>query len=359
MLQFSFVKLYWMQSQNEKAIQKAIGALQLLKENEYDSWIVVSFPWIIPLLLEITAKGIMKDYLQNVFKKVGYLAKKELIKQKQNNNVEIRKAASMLLTAIPTRPSPGLRVFCLGEFKLFRGETEILENEWRYKKSKILFKYLLSTRNRGFQPKEVLMELLWPEEEAEKASNRLHVVITSLRKALEPKLERGIASSYILTRKNSYKLDIGMNGWTDIDEFKSEMELAEKYKNDQSVAIQHYLKAESVYKGEFMEEDLYEEWCMEERDRLREKYLDLLTKIISFFKNKKEYKKCITYSNKYLNYDKYAEEIYQSLMICYAHLNNTNMVMNTYEKCKKNIVDDLCCPLMKETEKLYTELIAR
>ncbi|MFH1515762.1 MAG: BTAD domain-containing putative transcriptional regulator, partial [bacterium] len=297
--------------------------------------------------------------LQNVFSKIGYLAKKELIKQKQNNNVEIRKAASMLLTAIPTRPSPGLRVFCLGEFKLFRGETEIDENEWRYKKSKQLFKYLLLMKDRGYQPKEVLMELLWPEEDFDKASNRFRVVMTSLRKVLEPKIERGVASSYILTREDSYKLNLGMNGWTDMDEFKRELALGEKNKNDQSTAIQHYLNAESIYNGEFLEEDLYEEWCTAMRDRFREDYLDLLTRIISIYKNKKEYKKCIIYANKYLNYDKYAEQIYQLLMICYAHLDNTAMVLDAYEKCQKNIVDYLCCPLKKETEELYMELITK
>lgn len=359
LLQFSFIKLYWMQNQKEKAIQKGTKALQFLKENEYDLWIVVSFPWIIPLLLEIIAKGNMQNYLQNVFTKVGFLAREELVKQKQNKNAKIREAASLLLAAVPSLRPPGLKVYCLGEFKLFRGETEIVEKEWRYKKSKQLFKFLLSMKDRGYQPKEVLMELLWPEEDFDKASNRLRVVMTFLRKILEPKLERGVASSYILTRKDSFKLDLGMNGWTDMDEFKKELELGEKNKNDQSIAIQHYLNAESVYNGEFMEEDLYEDWCTEERDRLREKYLDLLTRIITIFKNKKEYKKCITYANKYLYYDKYAEKIYQSLMICYAHLANTAMVLETYGKCQKNIVDDLCSPLMKETEELYTELISK
>jgi len=358
-LQFSFTKLYWKQSQKGKAIQKGIKTLQFLKENEYDLWIVIFFPWIIPLLLEIIAKGKMQDYLQNVFTKVGFLAIEELIRQKQNQNVKIREAASLLLMAIPAPPPPGLKVYCLGEFKLFRGETEINEKEWRYKKSKQLFKYLLLMRDRGYQPKEVLMELLWPEEDFDKASNRLRVVMTSLRKVLEPNLERGIASSYILTRKDSYKLDLGMNGWTDLDEFKRELEFAEKNKNNPSISIQHYLKAESVYTGEFMEEDLYEEWCAAERDRFREKYLDLLTKIISIFKNKKEYKKCITYANKYLTYDKYAEQIYQTLMVCYARLANTAMVLDTYDKCQKNIVDDLCSPLKKETEELYTKLIVK
>jgi len=357
-LKFSFTHLYWIQKKKEQAIQKCLEALKIMKENEYDSWIVISFPWIIPLLLEIMARGEMQDYLVEVFKKVGLFARDELIKNKKAKDVKIRKAADQLLSAIPKPPSPGLKVNCFGKFMLFRGGEEVIAKEWRYKKAKMLFKYLLSTRDSGFQPKEVLMELLWPEEEVGKASNRLRVVMTSLRKTLEPELERGMASAYILRQGDSYRLDLGVDGLADIDEFSKELELADKNNKKPEMAIRHFIKAESLYTGEFLKEDLYEEWCAEERNHFRDKYLNLLTRIISFYKDKNNYEKCIEYANKYLKYDKYAENIYQVLMKCYASMDNIAMVLNTYEKCRINIVDDLCLPLKKETERLYEALIS-
>jgi len=357
-LKLSFTHLYWIQNKKEQAVKKCLEALKIMKENAYDPWIVTSFPWSIPLLLEIMTRGEMQDYLMDVFKKVGLFARDELIKNKKAKNVKIRKAADQLLSAIPKLPSPGLKITCFGKFMLFRGEEKIIEKEWRYKKAKMLFKYLLSTRNRGFQPKEVLMELLWPEEEADKASNRLRVVMTSLRKTLEPELERGMASAYILSQGDSYMLDLGMKGSADIDEFSSELKLADKNSKDPEVVIRHFIKAEALYMGEFLEEDLYEEWCAEERNHFRGKYLNLLTRIISFYQDKNKYETCIEYANKYLKYDKYAENIYQVLMKCYASMDNIAMVLKTYENCRRNIVDDLSFPLKKETESLYETLMS-
>ena len=140
----------------------------------------------------------------------------------------------------------------------------------------------------------------------------------------------------------------------DVDEFRLEFEMAEKEINPDE-AMSHYLKAEAVYSGDFLMEDMNVDWCAEERARLKEDYLDLLLKIMMHHERKGDYSRCIEYARKYLDVDKYAETIYQHLMRYYSLTGNKAMVGITFERCKNNIRNNNSS-LDKKTETLYLEL---
>jgi len=248
-----------------------------------------------------------------------------------------------------------LKIYMFGKFRVFQGEKEILDKGWKSKKAQMIFKYLLYHRPKGFLKKDVLMELSWPEDDPAKTAKRFHVALASMRKTLEPEITRGTPSAYILRSGDAYCIDIGDEGYVDIDDFKEELKLSQKTINSKE-SIGHLLKAEAIYGGDFLEEDLYVQWCDEERERFKEEYLQLLEEIIKHYHVKKDYEKCIYYTNKYLKTDKYVESIYQLLMIYYSRTGNKGMVKKTFEKCKDNIIEGLDCPVSKETEKLYQKL---
>ncbi len=70
----------------------------------------------------------------------------------------------------------------------------------------MIFKYLVFNRFGGFLKKEVLMELLWPEEDPVKTAKRFHMALASLRKALEPGILKGIPSSYLSSDRDATAL---------------------------------------------------------------------------------------------------------------------------------------------------------
>jgi len=259
--------------------------------------------------------------------------------------------------SIPTLQTPSLKVYLFGKFRVFQGEQEISDKRWKSKKAQMIFKYLLFHRPKGYLKKDVLMELLWPEDDPAKTAKRFHVALASLRKTLEPEIIRGTPSAYISRSIDAYRIDIGDEGSVDIDKFKKELKLAKKAK-DSEESIEYLLKAEAIYRGDFLEEDLYTPWCDEERERFKDQYLQLLEEIIKSYHVKKSYKKCIGYVKKYLSMDKYAEDVYQLLMTYYSQTGNKAMVKRTFEKCKDHIEKELDCPLSKETETLYHELIS-
>ncbi|MBA4369130.1 MAG: hypothetical protein C0403_15990 [Desulfobacterium sp.] len=353
-----YARYYTLINNTSAALEKTLKGLKLAAENQYDFWIKMEFHWIVPLLAEIYSQGRMKSYLEDIFKQAGEAARAELIRLNNTQNKNISRAVSALLPKLPSLPAPGLRIYCFGKFRIFKGETEISFDRWKSnKKALMLLKYLLINRHRGFKPKDVLMEILWPDQDNTKTVNRLHVALTALRKILEPELVKGMKSSYILNSDDSYMLTLGDDGFCDIDLFLKTLKLAERHKPHSENAITHYSNAESLYKGELFEEDPYMEWCSPERDDYRKKYQHLLKKIIAYYEGTNDLEKCIQYANIYLAHDKYAEEIYQALMSYYSSMGNMAMVALIFEKCKENIVDDLDCPLSKKTEKLYKDAI--
>jgi DNA-binding SARP family transcriptional activator len=266
------------------------------------------------------------------------------------------KAPSRHVGEMP-KPAPrGLKIHLLGKFKLFVGDQEISAKRWKSRKARTLFQFLLYSRSRGYVNKEVLMELLWPEEDPQKTAKRLHVALASLRKTLQPDLERGTPSSYISRDNDSYTIDVGEEGWVDIENFVKELHLARQEK-DLGKSIAHYLNAELIYKGDFLEEDPYSDWCIEAREGFKSEYLQLLGEIIEYYDGRRDYKQCIKYANKYLKFDKYAEDIYQLLMTYYANTGNKAMVVKTFENCSDILENDLNCPISNETKKLYQKLI--
>lgn len=357
MIYFSWARFYWEQKEKGHALNKLQAGLQLSKANQYEAWIVSEKHWIIPLLIEIYAAGKMKDYIEGIFSKISYHALKELALLQNNTNPLIKKATSDISEYIKSAPPPSITVFSLGKFRVFRGEEEIPPERWKSKKAKMLFKYLLFSRSRGFISREILMELLWPEEDPAKSRKRLHDALYSLRKTIEPEITRGALSSYIMREEDSYQLNPGEEGWVDVDEFRSELRMAVKEEKNTEQSILHYMKAEALYQGNFLEEDLFVEWSMNERDSLREKYMRLLEKIIGYYNEKRDYTKCIEYANKYLDVDNCEENIYQQLMNFYSLTGNTAMVNKTFERCKENIKKELDYSLSDETVELYRELV--
>ena len=221
----------------------------------------------------------------------------------------------------------------------------------------MLFKYLVYHQAKGYMPKDMLMELLWPEIDPEKSRKRFNVALTSIRKILEPELQRGTPSTYLLRKGDGYRLNFGDNGFLDITAFDSALEQASK-ENDPDKLLEHYLQAEILYKGDLFQEDQYQEWCWDARSIYREKYLHVLDFLLSFFKNRGELIKVIEYARKYLEIDQYAEDIYQTLMKMYQQTNNKTLLKKTYEDAKQKLENELDSPLSQETEKLYIELMS-
>ncbi|OGP82829.1 MAG: hypothetical protein A2Z08_05550 [Deltaproteobacteria bacterium RBG_16_54_11] len=356
MIFLEYSRCYLKRDQINQAIKTIRQGLSMCEANGYDYLLVKQKGWIVSLLVMFFSRNEKKDYIHKILSLIGSEAVAELSGILTNSPTPpVRKAAIDLFNSLRQESSPGLKIRFFGKFRVFIGEKELPIETWQSKKALNLFKFLVLYRSRGYINKEMIMEFLWPGEDPQKSANRFHVALNFLRKALEPNLVKGIASSYILSNGGAYKLTMGDQGWVDIEEFSQELKNAKKEKSPEE-SIHHYLKALDLYEGDFLEEDLYTDWCNDVRERYKENYLSALTEVIRYYEMQKEFQKCIDYAEAYLKTDKYAEEIYRVLMRCHSYLGRRAMVAKTFNKCKENIVTDLNCPLSSETIELSNQL---
>jgi DNA-binding SARP family transcriptional activator len=198
------------------------------------------------------------------------------------------------------------------------------------------------------------MELLWPEQDPSITVKRLHVALASLRKTLEPGIVKG-ASAYLSRVGDSYRIDIGQ-GWVDIEAFSDHLRRARR-ENEPDESLGHLLEAESLYGGDFMEEEPYSEWCAEPRESLRKDYLSIVGQIVDHYKRLNQHARCIEFAEKYLAVDGYSESVYRTLMISYWKTGDKFALVRTYKRCRETVMRELDCALSEDTELLYRKLL--
>jgi DNA-binding SARP family transcriptional activator len=202
----------------------------------------------------------------------------------------------------------------------------------------------------------VLIELLWPDQDFLKTGKRFNVAMSALRKILEPDLAPNASSAYILRKKDVYRLCENDRVVIDIEQFLYEADTARKLEyTHPEQAMECWTAAESHYKGLFLEEDPYEEWCLSIRDRLNSTYLQILSGMLGFHEKKNDVQACIAGAKKILKTDPYDEDTIRKLMGFYAGLGNTAVVKKIYTDYQSR-AREMDCPVNPETTALLKKL---
>ena len=286
--------------------------------------------------------------------------KSESLRSLIKNNLLTEKPKKYILGLLdlPQEISPPLLTLQLfGRFRLWVGKQEINSIQWKSSKALMILKYLASNRHAGFIPREVLIEMLWPEQDIEKTGKRFNVAMSALRKVLEPNIAPKAPSVYIIRKKDSYRLCQVKGVRIDVEQFLENFNTAKnlKIKNSQKAMVS-YLAAEPCYTGTFLKEDPYEEWCVREREHLSSIYIQILSSILKFHEANKEYQNCIIYAKKILTIDPYDEEISKKLILFFAELGNIINIKKAYDTYKKR-VKEIDCPVNPDIEVLFKNLI--
>jgi two-component SAPR family response regulator len=122
-------------------------------------------------------------------------------------------------------------------------------------------------------------------------------------------------------------------------------------------ALVYFEQAERLYKGDFLPEERYADWCAEERERLREIYFDVLGHLVDGYLEDDEYARAAQVCRVALAREPCRERFHRALMICLARLGQQDRVVAHYDRCRQALKAELGVRPAPETERLYRELI--
>jgi DNA-binding SARP family transcriptional activator len=248
--------------------------------------------------------------------------------------------------------APSLAVHCFGPFRVYQDEHPVVE--WPSSKGKAILKYLLAHRERP-TAKEVLMELFWPGAHPDAARNNLNVAIYGLRQALR---QARPSFSHILFESDCYSLNPELQIWVDAEEFARRLKAghALEQQGNTAGAMREYHAAETLYRGEFLEEDRYEDWPQPQRQRFRDDYLGLLDRLSRWSFDQEDYAVCVTQCRKALGVDPCREEAHRRLMRCYDRQGQPYLALRQYHQCAEALERELEVTPSSASKELYERI---
>jgi DNA-binding SARP family transcriptional activator len=182
------------------------------------------------------------------------------------------------VTSKTVRPALQARFF--GHFEmLYDGGTIPLG---RNGKVLAILKYLLARPARVVS-QDYLTGWLWPESNREKARSSLSSALYTLRKCIC--MQTGIPLE-ILFENGGYRLSPNVRVETDVDYFGDHYKrgLWLERSGQMAEAASTYEKATEIYRGDYLIQDLYEDWTMIDRERLANNYIDMLHRLASHYR---------------------------------------------------------------------------
>jgi DNA-binding SARP family transcriptional activator len=236
----------------------------------------------------------------------------------------------------------------LGPFEFSVDGTLI--NAWAGNRGRSVLKYLLAHRERGVR-KETLMETFWPGAEPEASRNRLNVAISSLRRTVRPAL----GDEIVQHQCGSYRLNPALGLWLDVDQFQADISASAclERAGDLDRAEVALSRAIALYRGPFVEDDLYQEWTLHRRDQVHSAYLDALHRLgeIAFVQGR--YDRCIELSLQLLAKDRCREETHCRLMRCYSRQARPHLALRQFRACVESLRHDLDVEPLADTAALF------
>ena len=250
--------------------------------------------------------------------------------------------------------APSLTIWCLGPFRAYQNGDFI--EEWSGLKGLSVLKYLATHRDTPVS-KETLMDAFWPHARPQAARRNLHQAIYSLRETLR---RRDANVKYIQFHNNRYALNPELRVWVDIHEFTTHIRDGQRLEAAGRLAraLEKYGAAESIYHGNFLPEDIYQEWTSIPRENLRGAYLMIAERISRLHFEQGNYVAAVSVCKKILTIDPCDEASHRRLMSCYAAQGQRHLAIRQYGISKQRLLDELDVAPSEETSNLYREILS-
>src|SRR5579884_4456809 len=255
-------------------------------------------------------------------------------------------------------PSPVLRVYLLGQFRIERkvgGEWRAVDSRtWHRRRARALLGCLLSHAGRRLG-REQIMELLWPDLDIDVAANRLNGAVHELRQMLEPEIARPASSRLLRLERDVLELADDKYIWVDAEIFENLLKEA-NVTADPEKAERFLEEADALYGGSYLLEELYSDWTVRRRDALQRSWVGLLLYLANLRTQRGAFSSAIEALERLRSAEPMNETAVQRLMVLLTQLDRRGEALQVYRQHAAVLRSDYESEPLPETRKLYEEL---
>ena len=245
-----------------------------------------------------------------------------------------------------------LQITLLGSFSVAVDGEPVPEERWARRKAKTLIKILALEPTRELH-RDQLVERLWPDLEPSLGQNNLHKTLHAARRALEPQLEPGTPSRFLVTVEQRLALRAPAAYQIDAVDFEqaAATALAAPGRDTLTTAI-------DLYRGELLPEDRYEDWAAAARERLAQRYSELLDHLGQIEQAARDYAAAVEVWQKAIGVDPCNETAHRGLMYAYAASGRRHLAINQYRVCTEELRRQLEAEPEVATTALYEQIVS-
>lgn len=251
-----------------------------------------------------------------------------------------------------------VKIFTLGRFGLELEGNEVTFEGKTPKKPLELLKAISALGGKEVSEGRII-DSLWPEASGDLAYKAFEMALQRLRKLI---------GNDKAVRRQEGKLTLDPRYcWTDLWAFEqlvldAEQDLRDENRKQSRERGKKTSKAErlekaiGLYKGHFLPSDTREPWLTVPRERLRSKFLRIVTKAGELYEQEGEWKKAMDCFERGLERDPACEEFYQHLMLCHTKLGNRTEAVKAYDRCRAALEDALGLEPSTRTEEILASI---
>lgn len=232
-----------------------------------------------------------------------------------------------------------LQVKLLGGFDILI--DGIPSNELNTNRLQSLFAYLVLNCKSPISRQQLAFHF-WPDTTDAQARTNLRHLLHSLRIALP------VSDQFLIFDRHVLR-------WTEMDRIKVDVydfeDLAERVNSTQALR-----EAVDLYSGDLLPE-IYDEWILVERERLRQVYLSTLERLMMLLENERDYQTAIHYGRLLLEQDPLREEHYRLLIRLYVLSDDRAGALRIYHACVAALQRELNVEPSQATYRAYRSLL--
>lgn len=247
----------------------------------------------------------------------------------------VRALAAQAAAVDGGKATPVLRLYSLGPFEVYVGETRLADNAWKSQKVRYLLAWLAS-QSRPLSEDRVIDEL-WADLPVDKARQNLYSATSAVRRAL--KLE-GVDP--VLRTPDGLSLNPDLGRWHDFDQLQSNLQRAEREwaEGREEAGAERARQALQLYRGPYLD-GCYMDWALKIRDRLEGQMVEAARRLGRWSESQGRLAEALECAQRVLEIDPCCQQAHLLAMSAHLGQGRPENALRQFEVCTKVLAREL------------------